>query len=69
MTVVEAGRRGGLVGGRKGGLVVKAERGVEFFQEIGRLGGQRVRDLVAAGRAAMERKARRATRRTTQHRK
>jgi general stress protein YciG len=29
---------------------VKAERGVEFYQEIGRLGGQRVRDLIAAGR-------------------
>jgi hypothetical protein len=55
MTVQEAGRLGGLIGGRKGGLVVKAERGVEFFQEIGRLGGQRVRDLIAAGRKATER--------------
>ncbi|HTO99130.1 MAG TPA: hypothetical protein VMK66_18895 [Myxococcales bacterium] len=50
MTVREAGRLGGLIGGRKGGLAVKAERGVEFYQEIGRLGGQRVRDLIAAGR-------------------
>jgi general stress protein YciG len=50
MTVGEAGRLGGLIGGRKGGLAVKAERGVEFYQEIGRLGGQRVRDLIAAGR-------------------
>jgi general stress protein YciG len=50
MTVREAGRLGGLTGGRKGGLAVKAERGVEFYQEIGRLGGQRVRDLIAAGR-------------------
>jgi general stress protein YciG len=55
MTVREAGRLGGLIGGRKGGLAVKAERGVEFFQEIGRLGGQRVRDLIAAGRKATER--------------
>ena len=39
MTVREAGRLGGLIGGRKGGLAVKAERGVEFYQEIGRLGG------------------------------
>src|SRR5438445_13357913 len=52
MTVREAGRLGGLIGGRKGGLAVKAERGVEFYQEIGRLGGQRVRDLLAAGRKA-----------------
>jgi hypothetical protein len=59
MTVVEAGRLGGLIGGRKGGLAVKAERGVEFFQEIGRLGGQRVRSLIAAGRKAAERSRRR----------
>ena len=55
MTVVEAGRLGGLIGGRKGGLAVKAERGIEFFQEIGKLGGKRVRDLIAAGRRAQER--------------
>src|SRR2546429_6506872 len=36
MTVREAGRKGGLIGGRKGGLAVKAERGREFYQEIGR---------------------------------
>jgi general stress protein YciG len=59
MTVREAGRLGGLIGGRKGGLAVKAERGVEFYQEIGRLGGQRVRDLIAAGRKAAERSRRR----------
>ena len=59
MTVVEAGRLGGLIGGRKGGLAVKAERGIEFYQEIGRLGGQRVRDLIAAGRRASERTRRR----------
>ncbi len=59
MTVKEAGRKGGLLGGRKGGLAVKAERGVEFFQEIGRLGGQRVRELIAAGRKAMEQPVRR----------
>ncbi|HEY6909525.1 MAG TPA: hypothetical protein VI356_09160 [Myxococcales bacterium] len=59
MTVREAGRLGGLIGGRKGGLAVKAERGVEFYQEIGRLGGQRVRDLIAAGRKATQRTRRR----------
>jgi hypothetical protein len=52
MTVREAGRLGGLIGGRKGGLTVKAERGIGFYQEIGKLGGQRVRDLIAAGRKA-----------------
>jgi len=52
MTVREAGRLGGLIGGRKGGLAVKAERGVGFYREIGRLGGQRVRDLIEAGRKA-----------------
>jgi hypothetical protein len=56
MTVREAGRLGGLIGGRKGGLAVMKERGVEFYQEIGRLGGQRIRDLIAAGRKAASRK-------------
>lgn len=54
MTVQEAGRKGGLIGGRKGGETVKAERGVAFYQEIGRKGGQRVRALIEAGKAAME---------------
>jgi len=62
MTVREAGRLGGLIGGRKGGLAVKAERGVGFYQEIGKLGGQRVRDLIAAGKKA-ERGSRRRARR------
>jgi hypothetical protein len=62
MTVREAGRLGGLIGGRKGGLAVKAVRGVGFYQEIGKLGGQRVRDLIAAGKKA-ERGSRRNARR------
>jgi hypothetical protein len=37
---------------------VKRERGIEFYQEIGKLGGQRVRALIAAGRKATERQAR-----------
>ncbi len=49
--------------GRKGGLTVKAGRGIEFYQEIGRLGGQRVRDLIAAGRQAEGRSTRRGARR------
>ena len=55
MTVREAGRKGGLIGGKKGGETVKRERGIQFFQEIGRKGGQRVRDLIAAGKRAIER--------------
>lgn len=58
MSVREAGRLGGLKGGRKGGLAVKAERGLEFFQEIGRLGGERVRELIAAGLKATNRSKR-----------
>jgi general stress protein YciG len=67
MTVREAGRKGGLIGGRKGGETVKAERGIAFYQQIGRKGGQKVRELIEAGRAAMRSaprgRARRATRR------
>lgn len=63
MTVREAGRKGGLIGGRKGGETVKAERGVEFFQQIGRKGGQKVRELIEAGRAAMDKADRRSGRR------
>jgi general stress protein YciG len=48
MTVAEAGR--------KGGLMVRDERGHEFYEEIGRKGGQKVRDLIAAGKRALERK-------------
>lgn len=61
MTVREAGRKGGLIGGRKGGETVKAERGIGFYQEIGRKGGQKVRELIEAGRAAMQSTARKKT--------
>lgn len=66
MTVAEAGRRGGALGGaetkarygqeyyrdigRKGGRKV-AERGPAHFQEIGRKGGALARELWAAVRA------------------
>jgi hypothetical protein len=63
MTVQEAGRLGGLIGGRKGGLTVKRERGVEFYQEIGRMGGQRVRALIAAGKKATSKQRSRGARR------
>jgi general stress protein YciG len=42
MTVQEAGR--------KGGEAVLHERGPEFFSQIGRKGGQKVRELIAAGK-------------------
>jgi general stress protein YciG len=44
MTVEEAGR----LGGEK----VKAERGEEFYSEIGHKGGQRVKELIAEGKEA-----------------
>ncbi|MHB8420864.1 MAG: hypothetical protein ACYDCL_22540 [Myxococcales bacterium] len=44
MSVVEAGR--------KGGERVLQERGPEFFSKIGKKGGQRVRELINAGRRA-----------------
>ena len=63
MTVREAGRLWGLIGGRKGGLAVKRQRGVEFYQEIGKLGGERVRALIAAGRKATKKQRARGARR------
>ncbi|MFT3916083.1 MAG: hypothetical protein QM704_18940 [Anaeromyxobacteraceae bacterium] len=42
MTVSEAGR--------KGGIAVRDERGHAFYEEIGRKGGQRVRELIERGK-------------------
>ena len=42
MTVSEAGR--------KGGITVRDERGHAFYEEIGRKGGQKVRELIARGK-------------------
>jgi general stress protein YciG len=42
MTVAEAGR--------KGGIAVRNERGHAFYEEIGRKGGQKVRDLINRGK-------------------
>jgi general stress protein YciG len=56
MTVAEAGRKGGLIGGKKCGEKVKATRGIEFYREIGRKGGRKVRELIEAGRKATEKK-------------
>lgn len=46
MTVAEAGRRGGKATAEK--------HGSEFYQKIGSLGGQKVRDLIRAGKAALK---------------
>ncbi len=43
MTVSEAGR--------KGGITVRDERGHAFYEEIGRKGGQKVRELIARGKS------------------
>ncbi len=42
MTVREAGK--------KGGEVLRQERGPRFFEEIGKKGGQRVRELIESGK-------------------
>ncbi len=42
MTVSEAGR--------KGGIAVRDERGHAFYEEIGRKGGQKVRELIERGK-------------------
>ena len=43
MTVSEAGR--------KGGIAVRDERGHAFYEEIGRKGGQKVRELIERGKS------------------
>ncbi len=42
MTVAEAGR--------KGGITVRDERGHAFYEEIGKKGGQKVRELIERGK-------------------
>jgi general stress protein YciG len=42
MTVAEAGR--------KGGLAVRDGRGHAFYEEIGKKGGQKVRELISRGK-------------------
>jgi len=52
MSVREAGRRGGEIGGKKGGETTKARYGREFYEEIGHKGGQKVKRLIEAGKRA-----------------
>ncbi len=49
----EEGRRGMTVSeaGRKGGIAVRDERGHAFYEEIGRKGGQKVRELIERGKS------------------
>ena len=52
MTVQEAGRKGGERGGRKGGETTRDRYGHGFYEEIGKKGGSKVRDLIEAGKKA-----------------
>ena len=56
MSVKEAGRKGGARGGRRGGETTRDRYGHEFYEEIGKKGGRRVRDLIQAGKRSEERK-------------
>jgi general stress protein YciG len=49
----DEGRRGMTVSeaGRKGGIAVRDERGHAFYEEIGRKGGQKVRELIERGKS------------------
>jgi hypothetical protein len=49
----EQGRRGMTVSeaGRKGGITVRDERGHAFYEEIGKKGGQKVRELIERGKS------------------
>jgi hypothetical protein len=52
-TEPEQGRRGMTVSeaGRKGGITVRDERGHAFYEEIGKKGGQKVRELIERGKS------------------
>ena len=52
-TEPEQARRGMTVSeaGRKGGITVRDERGHAFYEEIGKKGGQKVRELIERGKS------------------
>ncbi len=50
MTVEEAGHLGGEKGGHKGGETVAKKYGHEHFEEIGKKGGDKVRNLIERGK-------------------
>lgn len=51
MTVEEAGRKGGHIGGEK----VLSKYGREFYSKIGHKGGQKVKELIKRGEEAEKR--------------
>jgi general stress protein YciG len=55
MTVKEAGQKGGARGGRRGGETTRDRYGHGFYEAIGKKGGEKVRDLIKAGRRSDER--------------
>jgi len=55
MTVREAGHKGGELGGKKGGETTLERYGPQFYEEIGKKGGQKVRELIEEGKKARKR--------------
>jgi general stress protein YciG len=55
MTVREAGHKGGQMGGKKGGETTLDRYGPQFYEEIGKKGGQKVRELIEEGKKAARR--------------
>lgn len=55
MTVREAGHKGGTLGGKKGGETTLERYGPQFYEEIGKKGGNKVRELIAEGKRARKR--------------
>ncbi len=49
-------KKGGKIGGKKGGTTTKERYGEGFYEEIGRKGGQKVRELIERGKASMKEK-------------
>lgn len=52
MTVREAGHKGGELGGKKGGETTLERYGPQFYEEIGKKGGNKVRELIEEGKKA-----------------
>lgn len=58
-----------MIGGRKGGQTVLRERGPQFYSEIGKKGGQRVRELIARAKELEAQEAETSTRKTSSRRR
>ena len=46
----EIGKKGGIIGGPKGGATTKRKYGHDFYEQIGHKGGQKVKQLIEAGK-------------------